>query len=61
MILPNTYGSFTKVPHEVKKPICYQRKEDLGMDNFLDMGLGNYVVLNDVTNVKSVDQIINGL
>ena len=30
------------------------------MDNFLDMGLGNYVVLEDVTNEKYSNQIIDG-
>ena len=31
------------------------------MDNFLDMGLGNYFVLKDITNKKPTNQISNGL
>ena len=42
------------------KPVCFKIKEDHGMDNFLDMGFGNYDVLQDINNVKSIDQIING-
>ena len=61
MMLPNKDGRFTKVPCEENNPICYQRKEDQGMDNFSYMGLGNYVILKDITNEKSIDQIIDGL
>ena len=35
--------------------------EDIGMDNFLDLGLGNYTILDDVTNVNTCDQIVHGL
>lgn len=31
------------------------------MDDFLDMGLGNYAILDDFTNVNSVDHIFGGL
>ena len=31
------------------------------MDNFLDLGLWNYVVLDDVTNVNTDDNIVDGL
>lgn len=30
----------------------FQRKEEHVMDNFLNMGLGNYVVLEDITKNK---------
>ena len=31
------------------------------MDNFLDMGFGNTVILDDVTNLTTTDQIITRL
>ena len=31
------------------------------MDNFLNLGLGNYVVLDDVTNLHRDNQIVDGL
>ena len=36
-------------------------KEEQGMDNFLDMGLGNYVVLEDITNRRPTNQNSNRL
>ena len=61
MMLPNMDGSLTRVPHETKKHVFFQNKEENGMDNFLDMGLGNYVVLEYITNRKPTDQIFDEL
>ena len=38
----------------------FTEKEDLGMDNFFDLGLGNCIVLNDVTNIDIDDQVADG-
>lgn len=57
MMLPRKYGSLTRIPCETKKYICFEKKEEIGMDIFLDMGLGNYVVLENVTNRIPNDQI----
>ena len=57
MMLPNKDDSLIRVLHEMKKPMCFQRKEEHGMDNILDMGLGNYVFLEDNTNTKYTNQI----
>ena len=50
MMLLSKDGGITRIPHETKKPVCFERKEEVGMDNFLDLGLENYVVLEDITN-----------
>lgn len=60
MMLPNKDGSFTRVTCEENKPVCFQIKEDHEMDIFLNIDLGNYVVLEDITNKESIDQINNG-
>ena len=61
MMLTNKDSSLTRIPCETKKYIYFERKEEHGMDNFLDMGLGNYVFLEDITNTKPTDQIFDGL
>jgi hypothetical protein len=61
MIIPSKDGGLTRIPRETKKPICFQRKEEEEMDNFLDLGLGNYVISEDITNKRSIGLISNGL
>lgn len=61
MILPRKDGSLIRVPCEMNKFVCFERKVELGMDNFLDTGLGNYVVLQDVTNRRPTNEISNGI
>ena len=60
MMLPNKDGSIIRFPHEAKNIVCFEGKEYYEMDNFLDMGLGNYVVLEGITNKESIDQIFDG-
>ena len=57
MMLPNKDGSFTRVPCEAKKHVCLKKK-DHGMDNFLDMGLGNYVVGIHISNQRWIMEVI---
>lgn len=60
MMLPNKDGSLTRGPHETNNFFFFQRKEDKGMDNFLDMGLKNYSILKDITNKRLVNPIVDG-
>ena len=61
MILSSKDVGLTRIPCETKKIIFFQKKEEQGMDNFLDMGVGNYVFLEDITNKRPANIISDGL
>ena len=61
MMLPNRTSDFTRIPSELRRPICFEKKENPGMDNFLDLGIENYTFLDEVPNVATNDQVIDGL
>ena len=41
----------------MKNIVCFERKLDHGMDNFLDISHGNYDVLEDITNKRCTNEI----
>ena len=43
MMLPNKYGTMIRVPQEHIKPISFKKKENEVMQNYVDVGIGNYV------------------
>jgi ribonuclease HI len=46
MMLPNKDGTMIRVPQEHRKPISFKKKETEMMQNYVDVGIGNYVVFN---------------
>jgi hypothetical protein len=46
MMLSNKYGTMVRVPREIRKPFSFRRKENELMRNYLDVGMGNYVVFD---------------
>lgn len=50
IMLQIKHGGLTRIPHVRKKYVWFSRKAEQGLKNFLNMGLGNYVVLEDITN-----------
>ena len=55
MMLRHKDGSLIRVPREKTNLVCFQRTKEHGMDNFIDMGLGNYSILEDIFNKKTID------
>jgi hypothetical protein len=45
MILPCKEGVMIKVPHEPRKPFSFKNKDNELMENYIDVGIGNYVIL----------------
>jgi hypothetical protein len=46
MMLPNKYGTMIRVPREHRNPISFKKKENEVMKNYVDAGIGNYVVFS---------------
>jgi len=46
MMLPNKYGTMIRVPQEHRKPVSFKKKEIEMMQNYVDVGIGNYVIFN---------------
>jgi ribonuclease HI len=46
MMLPQKNGTMVRVPREVKKSVSFKKKENELMRNYLDVGMGNYVVFD---------------
>jgi hypothetical protein len=46
MMLPNKDGTMIRVPREHRNPISFKKKENEVMQNYVDAGIGNYVVFS---------------
>jgi hypothetical protein len=47
MMFPNKYGIIMiRVPREPRKPFYFKKKENELMQYYIDVGIGNYVVLD---------------
>jgi hypothetical protein len=46
MMLPNKDGTMVKVPREARKPVSFRKKDNELMQDYIDVGIGNYVVLD---------------
>jgi len=45
-VLPNKDGTMVRVPQDNRKPISFKKKVNEVMHNYIDAGIGNYVVLS---------------
>ena len=61
IMIPNKNGNFTRIPRELKTTVCFEKKENLGIDHFLDLGIGNYAILDKIPHITMNDQVIEGL
>jgi ribonuclease HI len=55
MMLPNKYGTMLKVPHEPRNPFSFKKKENELMQDYVDVGIGNYAIL-DLEQSKNLKQ-----
>jgi hypothetical protein len=46
MMLPNKDGTMIRVPWEQRNPTLFEKKEIEMFQNYIDVGIGNYVVFN---------------
>jgi len=46
MMLPNKDGTMARFPREARKLASFIKKENKMMENYIDVGIGNYVVLS---------------
>jgi len=46
MMLSNKDGTMIKVPQENRNPISFKKKGNEVMKNYVDAGIGNYVVFS---------------
>jgi hypothetical protein len=46
MMLPNKYGTMIRVPREHRKSISFKKKETKMMQEYVNVGIGNYVVFS---------------
>jgi hypothetical protein len=53
MMFPNKYGTMIRVPREPRKPFSFKKKDNELMQDYIDVGIGNYVVLDqEQTNIS---------
>jgi len=55
MMLPNKYGTMVRAPREIRKPFYFKRKGNELMGNYIDVGMGNYVVF-DSEQIRTQEQ-----
>jgi hypothetical protein len=46
MMLPNKDGTMVRVPREPRKPFSFKKKDNELMQGYVDVGIGNYVMLD---------------
>jgi hypothetical protein len=46
MMLPNKDGTMARVPREARNHVSFRKKENELMENYIDAGIRNYVVLS---------------
>jgi hypothetical protein len=46
MMLPNKDGTMMRVPREPRKPFSFKKKDNELMQGYVDVDMGNYVVLD---------------
>jgi hypothetical protein len=46
MMMPKKEGAMIKVPHESRKPFSFKMKDNELMEDYIDAGIINYVILD---------------
>jgi hypothetical protein len=63
MMLPNKDGTTMRVPREPRKPFSFKRKDNELMQGYVDVDIGNYVVLDqehDDISENQEDNLVKG-
>jgi ribonuclease HI len=56
MMLPGKEGVMIKVPREPRKPFSFKKKDNELMEDYIDVGIGNYVIL-DMEHNEILEQV----
>jgi hypothetical protein len=56
MMLPGKEGTMIKVPREPRKPFSFKKKDNELMEDYIDVEIGNYVILDEKYN-ESLEQV----
>jgi ribonuclease HI len=56
MMLPGKEGAMIKVPREPRKPFSFKKKDNELMEDYIDVGIGNYVIL-DMEHNEILEQV----
>jgi hypothetical protein len=56
MMLPGKEGAMIKVPHKPKKPFSFKKKNNELMEDYIDVGIGNYAIL-DMEHIEILEKI----
>jgi hypothetical protein len=46
MMFPDKYKAMIKVPHEPRRPFSFKNKDNELMEDYIDVGMGNYAILD---------------
>jgi hypothetical protein len=56
MMLPGKEGAMIKVPHEPRRPFSFKKKDNELMEDYIDVGIRNYVIL-DMEQIEILEKI----
>jgi hypothetical protein len=56
MVFPGKEGEMIKVPRELRKPFSFKKKDNEFMEDYIDVGIGNCVIL-DMEHNESIEQV----
>jgi hypothetical protein len=56
IMLPGKEGAMIRAPHEPRNPFSFKKKENELMEYYIDVGIGNYVIL-DMEHNESLEQV----
>jgi hypothetical protein len=56
MMFPGKEGEMIKVPCEPMKPFSFKKKDSEFMEDYIDVGIGNYDIL-DMENIESMEKM----
>jgi hypothetical protein len=53
-------GAMIKVPREPRKPFSFKNKDNELMEDYIDVGIGNYVILDQVKDNENQEYLYEG-
>jgi hypothetical protein len=56
MMLPGKEGAMIKVPREPRKTLCFKKKDNELMDDYIDVEIGNYAIM-DMEHSEILEQV----
>jgi hypothetical protein len=54
MMFPDKYRAMIKVPCEPRRPFSFKKKDNELMEDYIDVGIGNYAIL-DMEQIEDIE------